>query len=56
MEGIQELKNLLHQPRNIVILSHRNPDGDAVGSSLGLKNLLSGGFHTCTIILPSEFP
>jgi hypothetical protein len=34
MENIEELKSLLSIPKNIVITTHRNPDGDAIGSSL----------------------
>ena len=37
---ISELKNLLAIPQKIVIIPHRNPDGDAMGSSLGLYHFL----------------
>ena len=30
------IKSLLSSPKKITIISHRNPDGDAMGSSLGL--------------------
>ena len=34
-EDIERLRELLARPaQNIVIVSHTNPDGDAVGSSL----------------------
>ena len=40
LKGINELKKFLEISRNIVIIGHKNPDGDAVGSTLGLKHYL----------------
>ncbi len=51
-----EITALLASPRDVVILSHRNPDGDAVGSSLGLLHYLRGLGHRVNIVLPSESP
>ena len=36
----QELKVLLSSPKKIVVTTHKGPDGDAIGSSLGLLHLL----------------
>ncbi len=56
MENIQELKQILSIPRDVVILSHRNPDGDAIGSSLGLYWFLKEFGHNIKVIFPSEYP
>lgn len=56
MENIATLKTLLESPKSIVITSHRNPDGDAIGSSLGLKHFLTQLGHKVTVAFPSEFP
>lgn len=56
MENITELKQLLDFPKDIVILSHRNPDGDAIGSSLGLYWFLKQMGHVVKVIFPSEYP
>ena len=56
MENIKELKALLQVPKDIVITTHRNPDGDAIGSSLGLYHFLNKGGHTVRMITPSEYP
>ena len=56
MENIAELKEFLKVPRYLTILSHRNPDGDAIGSSLGLYHFLNKFGHTVRVILPSEYP
>ncbi len=56
MENINELKAQLSMPKEIVILSHRNPDGDAIGSSLGLYWFLKNQGHKVQVIFPSEYP
>lgn len=43
-------------PRDIVIVSHRNPDGDAIGSSLALFHYLKQYGHAIKILVPSEYP
>jgi bifunctional oligoribonuclease and PAP phosphatase NrnA len=52
----QELKSLLTIPKNIAIFSHRNPDGDAIGSSLAMRHYLEQYGHTVHVFLPSEYP
>ncbi len=56
MDDINEIKSKLSLPSNIAIITHRNPDGDAIGSSLALKLFLELFGHRCTVILPSEYP
>lgn len=53
---ILAVKRLLAQPQDVVILTHRNPDGDAIGSSLGLQHFLNKNGHQARVIVPSEFP
>ncbi len=53
---IKEIKELLVVPKYIAIVSHRNPDGDAVGSTLGLYHYLNQLGHTVRMVLPSEYP
>ena len=55
-DDIAEIKTLLSRPGNILISSHRNPDGDALGSSLGLRYFLEKFNHNVKVILPSEYP
>ncbi len=56
MENLEALKKLLNTPQDVVILTHRNPDGDAVGSSLGLSLFLQKNGHNVKIIAPSDYP
>lgn len=53
---IKELKQLLSSPKNLVIVPHRNPDGDAVGASLGLLHFLESMNHKVTVVAPNDFP
>ena len=39
-EALSEIENLISVKEKIVIVTHYNPDGDAIGSSLGLKHFL----------------
>lgn len=55
-QNIEHLKQLLSTPKNIVIVSHKNPDGDAIGSSLGLYHFLKKFGHNVTVIMPNEYP
>lgn len=52
---ISEIKDLLSTPQNIVIIPHKNPDGDAIGSSLALYHFLKSK-HDVTIVSPNDYP
>ena len=56
LEKIEIFKQLLETPKKVVILSHTNPDGDAIGSSLAMAEVLKGLGHTVNCILPNRFP
>lgn len=53
---IEEIKQLIQFPKEVVILSHRNPDGDALGACLGLQLFLEKKGHRVFVIVPSEYP
>jgi phosphoesterase RecJ-like protein len=55
-EDIQALKLILSVPKKIAIIPHRNPDGDAMGSTLALYHFLLKLNHEPTVISPNEFP
>jgi phosphoesterase RecJ-like protein len=56
LKGIEELKSFLGTSRNIVIVGHRNPDGDAMGATLGLKHYLDKKGHKATVVVPNDYP
>ena len=53
---IEQLRDFIEQPQRVVILSHTNPDGDAIGSSLAWAEVLKRHGHDVTCILPNRFP
>ena len=53
-DKIEELSNLLQTPQRIVILSHTNPDGDAIGSSLAWAEILRKQGHRVDCIVPNK--
>jgi bifunctional oligoribonuclease and PAP phosphatase NrnA len=56
MQEIQGFKDHMSQKRKNVILTHFNPDADALGSSLGLSRYLKKKGHEVVVIAPSEYP
>lgn len=56
MENLTELNQLLETPKQIVLTTHHKPDGDALGSMLGLGHFLSATGHRVEFISPSDFP
>src|SRR6188508_1743477 len=53
---IAPLQILFQSQKNIVITTHHRPDGDAMGSSLGLYNYLIQRNHSVQVITPSDYP
>ncbi|MGB0789715.1 MAG: DHH family phosphoesterase, partial [Marinirhabdus sp.] len=53
---VSRVKELLASTKNIVVVGHKNPDGDAVGSCMGLCGFLAGRGHGATVVLPNDFP
>lgn len=53
---IQKIHSLLRKPKRVLIVGHRNPDGDAVGSSLALALTLDKLGHTTKVIMPNALP
>jgi bifunctional oligoribonuclease and PAP phosphatase NrnA len=51
-----ELRELLSGMRKITIVSHKNPDGDAIGSSLGLYHYLKHCGHAVDVVMPTDYP
>ncbi|MGB5981663.1 MAG: bifunctional oligoribonuclease/PAP phosphatase NrnA [Nonlabens sp.] len=52
----KKLKGLLKTKKNIVIIPHKGPDGDAVGSTTALYGYLKQLDHEVSLITPNDFP
>jgi bifunctional oligoribonuclease and PAP phosphatase NrnA len=55
-EDISAIRSLLSVPRNVVVVPHHKPDGDALGSALAVMHFLQQAGHLATVVSPSEFP
>ncbi len=55
MQDLHELKSILSRPRRIAIVTHARPDGDAVGSSLGLYHYLILRGHEVRVVVPNAY-
>ena len=52
----KSLQALLDKRPIITIIPHTSPDGDAIGSTLGLYHFLKNQGHDVQIIAPTDFP
>ena len=53
---IDAVEQLISGNERFVILSHKNPDGDALGSSLALYHYLKSRGKNAAVVLPNAFP
>lgn len=51
-----EFKKLLSRSEKIVIVTHWSPDGDAMGSSLGLYHFLVKLGKAAKVVVPNDYP
>ena len=54
--SIDQIRNLIAQASNILIITHVSPDGDALGSSLGLYHHLREQGKRVRVMVPNSFP
>lgn len=55
-QQLEEIKSKLNPENKIVIVAHYNPDGDAIGSTLGLKHFLKTQGVEAEVVVPNDFP
>lgn len=55
-QDIVSIKQLLSTKKKIVIVPHKNPDGDAIGSTLGLYHYLLKNSHEVQVVAPNDYP
>lgn len=53
---LNKLHQYLNTPQQILISTHRSPDGDAIGSSLALANALIKKGHSVQVVVPDRYP
>ena len=55
-QDINGITQLLATPKKIAVIPHRSPDGDAMGSTLGMYHFLKKLGHAPTVVSPNDFP
>jgi phosphoesterase RecJ-like protein len=55
-QSIEEVSQLFQVKRKIALFIHCNPDGDALGSALALKEYFENAGHEISVITPNDFP
>lgn len=55
-ECITAVEEIISENNKFVLLAHKNPDGDALGSSLALCHYLKSRGKDATVVLPNQFP
>ena len=53
---LSAFERIISIQKKIVIIPHRNPDGDALGSALALKHFLEAKKHKVNIVSPNDYP
>jgi phosphoesterase RecJ-like protein len=53
---LEQLKQWLDKPATVVIIPHKNPDGDAMGSCLAWQGMLNQLGHSTCVIAPNDYP
>ncbi|MDD6473611.1 MAG: DHH family phosphoesterase [Bacteroidales bacterium] len=56
LDKVQQFKSWLDYAKDIAVVAHVSPDGDAIGSSLGLAHFLRSQGKTVHVIMPNGFP
>lgn len=55
-EFFHALDTVIQTPKRITVLSHVNPDGDAIGSSLAFSQFLQKLGHEVEVMVSNDFP
>lgn len=57
LEKIERLKGLLGgENKRVAIVTHTNPDGDAIGSSLAWAKIVGSLGHEVSVLVPNRYP
>lgn len=55
-QELKKLTDLLSGQKRVVLTTHTNPDGDAIGSSMALLHYFEKKGHTVSALVPNDFP
>ena len=55
-QNIDAIRQVVEKGNRFVVLAHKNPDGDAVGSTLAMCHYLRSVGKEAVVVLPNAFP
>ena len=55
-QEIKAVSRLLAVPGKVVLVSHKNPDGDTLGAALAMMHYLRKKGHEVVPVVPNDFP
>ena len=55
-DQLARMDQLISDAQTILVVCHKSPDGDAVGSSLGMAEFLRSRGKDATVIVPDQYP
>ena len=55
-DQLVQMDQLISDAQNIIVISHKSPDGDAIGSCLGWAEYLRSRGKDPTVIVPDQYP
>lgn len=55
-QEVEQVRKLLEKGGRVVIVTHQSPDGDAIGSALGLYNFLVNEGFSVGVVTPDKYP
>lgn len=56
LQVFKNIEELVHTAQKIAIVPHENPDGDAIGSALGLGQVLKNKGKEVTVVSVNDYP
>src|SRR5574344_522586 len=55
-KGLMQWHDLVDNAKNVIVMGHSGPDGDAMGSALALADWLRSGGRKVTVVMPNLYP
>jgi phosphoesterase RecJ-like protein len=55
-DNLKQVRDFIESAKSILIIGHRSPDGDAVGSTLALQHYLQSLNKKSDVLMPDGFP
>ena len=55
-DQLAQMDQLISTAQSVLVVCHKSPDGDAIGSSLGMAEYLRQRGKDVTVVVPDQYP